>query len=327
VPDTASRPPAGEFLGGSFTNEAGTREYKLYIPVGFRAQQTALVVMLHGCTQDPDDFAAGTRMNALADEKGILVAYPAQAATANTSRCWNWFNAADQLRDQGEPSIIAGVTRRIMAEYPIDPRRVFIAGMSAGGALAAIMAVTYPDLYAAVGIHSGMPFGSVKDLFSALAAMRYGATTVPTPPAPLMPLIVFHGEHDKTVNPFNGERLVAQWLAPAAAQRVAAPTIENAESKGRAYRRTTYHDRRGHVIVEYWAVRGLGHGWSGGSRAGSHTDPRGPDASREMLRFFLGAQDKAGGRKDGLRRRIVRGLEALRNAKSSGAPDAPTTIA
>ena len=326
MPDTASKPPAGEFLGGSFTNEAGTRDYKLYIPAGFHGQRTALVVMLHGCTQDPDDFAAGTRMNALADERGFLVIYPAQAQAANKSRCWNWFNAADQHRDRGEPSLIAGITRRIVADYPIDERRVFIAGMSAGGALSAIMAVTYPELYAAVGIHSGMPFGSVQDLFSALAAMRYGATTVPTPDTPLIPLIAFHGGHDKTVSPFNGERLVTQWLA-AAAQEVAAPTIENAEHNGRAYRRTTYHDSRGQVLVEYWAVRALGHAWSGGSRAGSHTDPRGPDASREMLRFFLGAPETAGGRKVGLRRRLMRGLKALRSAESSGSPDAPTTTA
>jgi poly(3-hydroxybutyrate) depolymerase len=157
--------------------------------------------------------------------------------------------------------------------------------------------------------------------------MRYGATTVPTPDTPLMPLIVFHGGHDKTVSPFNGERLVAQWLAAAAAREVAAPTIENAETNGRAYRRTTYHDSRGHVLVEYWAVRALGHAWSGGSRAGSYADPRGPDASREMLRFFLGDQETARGRKGGLGRRLMRGLKALRKTESSGSPDAPTTIA
>ncbi len=204
-----------QFLEASFADAAGTRPYKLYVPSGYRGQPAPLIVMLHGCSQSPDDFAAGTGMNAAAEDRTCLVAYPGQTAAANSSRCWNWFNAGDQQRGHGEPSLIAGITKRVMADYAIDPRRVFVAGLSAGGAAAAIMGARYPDLYAAVGVHSGLACGAASDLPTAFATMREGANQNARTSGALIPAIVFHGEQDSTVHPSNADTVIAQAIGAA----------------------------------------------------------------------------------------------------------------
>jgi poly(hydroxyalkanoate) depolymerase family esterase len=240
--------------------------------------------MLHGCTQSPDDFAAGTRMNFLAEERNCFVVYPEQPSGANQAKCWNWFRTGDQQRDGGEPSLIAGITRQVMRDYPIDPKRVYVAGLSAGGAAAAIMAATHADLYAAVGIHSGLACGAASDLPSAFVAMRQGGGSKIADGGPPVPTIVFHGDRDTTVHPNNGDRIVEQ---SAKAAGLKAKLTGGRVPDGHAYTRTNLADADGRAVSEHWNVHGAGHAWSGGSPAGSYTDPRGPDATREMLRFFL----------------------------------------
>ncbi len=290
----------GRFLSGSCTNHAGTRAYKLYIPSGYTGEALPLVVMLHGCTQHPDDFAAGTRMNMVAEDNHCFVVYPAQAQSANGSRCWNWFKAGDQRRDHGEPSIIADITREIIRTHKIDTSRIYVAGLSAGGAMAAVMGATYPELYAAVGIHSGLPYAVAHDLPTALAAMknrkakssaRNASAKAPASLGHAMPVIVFHGDLDATVHPCNGDQAVAQCVPSVGAGFEAGGnanvTVEQGvAANGRAYTKTTVHDVQGKAIAEKWIVHGAGHAWSGGSGKGSYTDSQGPDASREMLRFF-----------------------------------------
>jgi poly(hydroxyalkanoate) depolymerase family esterase len=285
-PSTSDIAPEGtRFIAGAFSNAAGSRTYKLFVPSRARGQPLPLVVMLHGCTQSPDDFAAGTRMNFLAEEQNCFVVYPEQPSGANKAKCWNWFRTGDQRRGGGEPSLIAGITRQIMRDHAIDPKRVYVAGLSAGGAAAAIMRATYVDLYAAVGIHSGLACGAASDLPSAFVAMRQGngPEAIGKVGSPV-PTIVFHGDRDTTVHPNNGDRIVEQ---SAKAARAKAKVIDGRVPRGHAYTRTMLTDAGGRAISEHWNVHGAGHAWSGGSPAGSYTDPRGPDASREMLRFFL----------------------------------------
>jgi poly(hydroxyalkanoate) depolymerase family esterase len=279
-------PNGAQFGEHVFANQARSRVYKLYVPSGYNEQPLPLVVMLHGCKQSPDDFAAGTRMNDLAEEGTFLVAYPAQPQSANVSKCWNWFSPADQQRDQGEPSLLAGITRQVMRDFRVEPGRVYIAGLSAGGAAAAIMGATYPDLYAAIGVHSGLACGAASDIPSAFAAMRQGRSDIArgNGAGRAVPTIVFHGDRDTTVNPVNGDQVIAQSKA-AANLRTTVTTGE--ASGGIRYTCAVQTDENGRSVLEQWVLHGAGHAWSGGSTAGSYTEPRGPDASREMMRFFL----------------------------------------
>ncbi|MUI15748.1 PHB depolymerase family esterase [Massilia dura] len=281
----APLPEGARFDSASFTCQAGTRGYKLYVPSNYKetGAPVPLVVMLHGCTQDPDDFAAGTRMNAVAEETGCIVAYPCQSMQANSSKCWNWFSAADQQRDRGEPAIIAGIARQVMADHRIDPARVSIAGLSAGGAMAVIVAALYPDLFNAAGVHSGLPIGSASDLPSALQAMQQGAKGGGQPVSS-PPLIVFHGDKDHTVNPKNGTDVLQHGLA---GHDAGSPEVERTKAPGgRKYTRSIHRHADGRVLAEHWELHGGGHAWAGGSASGSYTDPTGPDASRAMVQFF-----------------------------------------
>lgn len=278
-------PEGTRFIKGAFSNAVGSRTYKLFIPSRYQGQPRPLVVMLHGCTQSPDDFAAGTRMNFLAEEQSCFVVYPEQPSEANQAKCWNWFRKGDQQRDGSEPSLIAGITRQIMRDYSIDPKRVYVGGLSAGGAAAAIMGATHADLYAAVGIHSGLACGAANDLPSAFVVMRQGSESkaIVDGRSPV-PTIVFHGDGDTTVHPNNGERILEQ---SAKAARPTTKVVRGRVPDGHAYTCTILTDAGGRAIFEHWNIHGAGHAWSGGSAAGSYTDPRGPDATREMLRFFL----------------------------------------
>ena len=286
-PSTTDIAPEGaQFVAGTFRSAAGSRTYKLFIPSRSQGESLPLVVMLHGCTQSSDDFAAGTRMNFLAEERNCFVVYPEQPTGANQSKCWNWFRTGDQQRSGGEPSLIAGITRQIMRDYPIDPKRVYVAGLSAGGAAAAIMGVTHADLYAAVGIHSGLACGAASDLPSAFVAMRQGcsASRQTVVGGPMVPTIIFHGDRDSTVHPDNGVQALEQAIG---ATRTHKKVDRGQVPGGHAYTQTILSDASGRGMLEHWNIHGAGHAWSGGSHAGSYTDPRGPNATREMLRFFL----------------------------------------
>lgn len=298
-PNVAASASESQFIEGSFHNAAGMRSYKLYVPWGCHKHGPRLVVMLHGCTQTPDDFAAGTGFNALAEERGCLVLYPAQDRGANAQKCWNWFKESDQQRGAGEPALIAGLTRQIMSAYKVDPRQVYVAGLSAGGAMAAVMGETYPDLYAAVCVHSGLGYGAARDLPSAMAAMKgngralgrakHSSGSATDPGAGPRRTIVFHGDGDTIVHPRNSDQIILHGTHGYTATAGVKPRVSRHSGQvpgGHAYTRDVYQDNDGLTFQEHWIVHGAGHAWSGGSSRASHTDPRGPDASKEMLRFF-----------------------------------------
>ncbi|WP_350557473.1 PHB depolymerase family esterase [Psychrobacter sp. CAL346-MNA-CIBAN-0220] len=290
IPDNA------QFLKGTLKSSQGSHDYRLYIPSSYaqaveKGLRLPLIVMLHGCTQSPEDFAAGTRMNELAEQHRCLIVYPSQPASANQNRCWNWFNPTDQQQGQGEPAWLAALTQSITKDYAVDSSRVYIAGLSAGAAMAVIMAEAYPQLYAAVGVHSGLAYRSATDLPSALMAMRQGGAAAMNRAgnSKFVPMIVFHGDQDHTVSIRNGNQIVEQAKQRLQAQKNDLNTQQHQRCSEQNCRSTQLEicDERGVSQLEYWKIHGAGHSWAGGSSAGSHTDPKGPDASKEMLRFFL----------------------------------------
>ena len=266
--------------------QAGARDYELFVPVGYRGDPLPLVVMLHGGEQTAMDFAAGTRMNEFAERSEFLVAYPEQAGD---NGLWNWFRPGDQRPAAGEPAIIAGIISEVAAEYAVDTGAIFVAGLSAGGAMALIMSVSYPELFAAVGVHSGLAYGAAGDVGTAMMAMLTGGTGKRSA---TVPMIIFHGDNDPIVAVANAENLVTAALSehglPARkSERRNETSVRIAEDGARPHTHTVYRGDEGQTVIESWVVHGAGHAWSGGNPAGRHTDPQGPDATAEMVRFFL----------------------------------------
>jgi poly(hydroxyalkanoate) depolymerase family esterase len=315
---------SGEYREGEYRSEHGERRYRTYTPAPGDGDPVArpLVVMLHGCTQDADDFARGTRANAAAERAGALLLYPEQAPSAHPQSCWNWFDPAHQTRDRGEPALLAGMTRHVARELNADPERIFVAGISAGGSMAQILAATYPDLYRSLAVHSSPPFQSARDVATALAVLQHGVPDPARLPDLLlaamadrtrpMPILVIHGYDDPIVRRVNGEHVLRQWgglasrlgetTSPTEARadgdapasgcpELPGLTVHREEATGPGgttpapFLRCVYGGEG--VRLEYWLVPGLGHAWAGGSPAGTYTDPQGPDATSRIFEFFL----------------------------------------
>lgn len=279
-----------------------SRNYSLYTPTTGAGTARPLVVMLHGCTQSPSDFAAATRMNDLADVKGFVVVYPEQPSSANQNKCWNWFEPSHQSRGQGEPAVIKAIVDAVKGKTSIDSTRVYVAGLSAGAAMSVIMGATYPDVFSAIGVGAGLEYKAATSTSSAFTAMNSGGPNPDTQGIAAynamgsakkqVRTIVFQGTSDYTVYPVNGNQVAAQWVQTNdmvddgqdnGSKSTSQLTMTSGTvSGGRAYTTKSYAGG----LVELWNVTGMGHAWSGGSTAGTYTDPKGPDASAEMWRFF-----------------------------------------
>jgi poly(hydroxyalkanoate) depolymerase family esterase len=301
---------AGKWIGGTVTIASGSRNYQLWVPSGYdRNKPAPLVMMLHGCMQNPETFAASSGMNEIAEKNNFLVVYPEQTAAANPLKCWNWFDPKDQMRESGEPALLAAIVRQIPTSYQTDTSRVYIAGISAGGAMATVMGATYPDLFSAIGVSAGLEFKAAITVEGGLAAMKQGgpdpaqqgllafnAMGASARARRRMPVIVFHGDADPYVNPTNAEQVMQQWAKTndyLANNKInnsvtaqPALTLEGSVVGGYAYTRFIYKERTGRFVMEKWIVKGLGHAWSGSPAAGPFADPKGPNASAEMWRFF-----------------------------------------
>jgi esterase, PHB depolymerase family len=301
-PSEDRRPGRGTWRQFRYSGLAGSRSYRVYVPFGLRRTTRApLLLALHGCAQTSVDFATGTRFNQLADQHGFVMVYPEQTPSHNPQRCWNWFRPANQFRSQGEPAILAGIVHRVAAEtatWRIDPSRMYVTGLSAGGAMAVVLAATYPEMFAAVGVHSAPPYRSASSPTNAILAMR-GRTTAPpmVAVAPMPPMIIFQGTSDGTVDSENAQRIADQWLATHAGAtaggavgkprtRATDPARPATARSRRGYQVSRWSLPRGRSGLEVWLVSGLGHAWSGGSSGQSFSDPRGPRASTTMWRFF-----------------------------------------
>ncbi|WP_237664177.1 PHB depolymerase family esterase [Sutcliffiella horikoshii] len=306
---------AGQFLNGSY----GGKPYKLYVPNGYDSNKSyPLYVMLHGCTQDASQFATGTKMNALADEKHFLVLYPEQTSSGNSNKCWNWFETAHQSRGNGEPAIIAGMVNTIKNNYSIQENQVYVAGLSAGAAMSVIMGATYPDLFSGVGVGAGLEYKAATSMTGAFTAMSsggpnpvqqgYAAYQAMGNRAKVMPVIVFHGSSDYTVYPVNGDQVISQWSITNDFSQTGTNngwiddqperTESFTVSGGRRYSISDYEGGDGIVWMKKVTVQSMGHAWSGGSSQGSYTDPQGPDASRMMWDFFKSINNDGGGEND-----------------------------
>jgi poly(hydroxyalkanoate) depolymerase family esterase len=276
--------------------------YKVYVPSTYNDQSNVpLMVMLHGCGQNANDFANGTQMNALAENKGFIVLYPEMNYAANLNGCWNWFYTYNQVRGDGEPAIIKGMVDKVKSQYKIDNNKVYVAGMSAGAFIATIMGVTYPDVFHAVGIHSGGDYSYAYDAFTGSWVMLYG-TINPIADgdaafhqmgtnARAVPIIVFHGNLDTVVNPINASQAIQQWARTntnaGVSMDTTADTITNGQvTNGDSYTIYDYKDNNGNNWMRKVLVNSMSHAWSGGNSTGSYTDPRGPNASQMMWDFF-----------------------------------------
>lgn len=291
-PSPAPTEPA-TFEAHRFASGGRTYTYRVYQPPRSQAAPLPVIVMLHGCTQDSADFAAGTAMNDIAAQQGCIVVYPEQLARSNSMRCWNWFDPLNQQRGGGEPAMIAALAEHVVQRCNGDASRVYVAGLSAGGAMAALVAQLYPEVFAAAGVHSGLPAGAANTVRSAYAAMGQATRRAPPPAArrAAVPTIVFHGTADPTVHPDNGRHVIEDAAARMAAAGMALRRDEQRfTSGGQAVTRTVYSDAAAAPRIEHWEVEGVAHAWSGGSAAGTHADPSGPNASAAMVEFFLRQQ-------------------------------------